>query len=41
VLISGYTNTSLEQDGDTHKPDGFLGKPLMMSDIEKLLKDLL
>lgn len=40
VLISGYTNTSLQHD-DTIKPDGFLGKPLMMSDIEKLLKDLL
>ncbi|MBD3257220.1 response regulator [candidate division GN15 bacterium] len=41
VLISGYTNAAIENDDAVHKPDGFLGKPLMMSDIEKLLKDLL
>ena len=41
VLISGYSNTALESDDNIHRPDGFLGKPLMMSDIEKLLKELL
>lgn len=41
VLISGYTVADLESQTGEYKPDGFLGKPLMMSDIEKLLNSLL
>lgn len=41
VLISGYTGAQIESEAEEHKADGFLGKPLMMSDIEKLLNDLL
>jgi DNA-binding NtrC family response regulator len=41
VLISGYSVNELESDDEPLKPDGFLGKPLMMSDIEKLLNSLL
>lgn len=41
VLISGYTVADLESQAGHLRPDGFLGKPLMMSDIEKLLNTLL
>jgi CheY-like chemotaxis protein len=41
VLISGYSVNELDSDEGHTKPDGFLGKPLMMSDIEKLLNTLL
>jgi len=41
VLISGYSVGELESQTGHLKPDGFLGKPLMMSDIEKLLNTLL
>lgn len=39
VLISGYVVDHL--NGDEAKPDGFLAKPFMMSDIERLLNTLL
>lgn len=41
VLISGYDNGMLESQSKDLSADGFLGKPLMMSDIEKLLNRLL
>lgn len=41
VLISGYTGGQIESEAESLKADGFLGKPLMMSDIEKMLNDLL
>jgi DNA-binding NtrC family response regulator len=41
VLISGYSVNELNSENEQWKPDGFLGKPLMMSDIEKLLNTLL
>lgn len=41
VLISGYSTGDIESQAETLKADGFLGKPLMMSDIEKLLNSLL
>ena len=41
VLISGYCVNDLEDSQSEIKADGFLGKPLMMSDIEKLLNTLL
>lgn len=41
VLISGYSVADVEKDGDGTKPDGFLAKPFMMSDIEELLNSLL
>lgn len=41
VLISGYSVTDMQSQTCEFKPDGFLGKPLMMSDIEKLLNTLL
>jgi len=41
VLISGYSTDEIESQAESLKADGFLGKPLMMSDIENLLKDLL
>jgi DNA-binding NtrC family response regulator len=43
VLISGYSVGELEFESDLEgpKPDGFLAKPFMMSDIEKLLNSLL
>jgi len=41
VLISGYSINDLENGNDGIKPDGFLAKPFMMSDIEKLLNSLL
>ncbi len=40
VLISGYSFNELHQ-GEGPKPDGFLAKPFMMSDVEKLLNSLL
>ena len=39
VLISGYSVKEFESQ--VCKPDGFLAKPFMMSDIEKLLNSLL
>jgi len=41
VLISGYSIRELESDAGAIKPDGFLSKPFLMSDIEKLLNTLL
>ena len=42
VLISGYSLSEIQkQEPGSYKADGFLGKPLMMSDIEKLLNTLL
>ncbi len=41
VLISGYSIESLNNNGQAIRPDGFLAKPFMMSDIEKLLNSLL
>ena len=41
VLISGYSVAEFESDTEGPKPDGFLAKPFMMSDIEKLLNSLL
>lgn len=41
VLISGYSVADMEGGIDGVHPDGFLGKPLMMSDIERLLNTLL
>ncbi len=40
VLISGYSMDDVEAEGGM-SPDGFLAKPFMMSDIEKLLNSLL
>jgi len=41
VLISGYSIAEFESENEYPKPDGFLAKPFMMSDIEKLLNSLL
>jgi len=41
VLISGYAVSDVQDETDTVKPDGFLAKPFMMSDIEQLLNSLL
>ena len=41
VLISGYSISQIESDPDCPKPDGFLNKPFLMTDIESLLKKLL
>ncbi len=41
VLISGYSAKGTESAPDSPKPDGFLSKPFLMSDIEKLLNTLL
>jgi CheY-like chemotaxis protein len=41
VLISGYAVGDVESESESPKPDGFLAKPFMMSDIEKLLNTLL
>ncbi len=41
VLISGYSIKEFDSDTGEAKPDGFLAKPFMMSDIEKLLNSLL
>ncbi|HOD67488.1 MAG TPA: response regulator [candidate division Zixibacteria bacterium] len=40
VLISGYAMSELDHlDGP--RPDGFLAKPFMMSDVERLINSLL
>ena len=41
VLISGYSSSDVESQAEQCQADGFLGKPLMMADIEKLLNNLL
>ena len=41
VLISGYSVADLGSANSDLKPDGFLAKPFMMSDIEELLNSLL
>lgn len=41
VLISGYSFKRIDHDPHAPKPDGFLSKPFLMSDIEKLLNTLL
>jgi YesN/AraC family two-component response regulator len=41
VLISGYSMREIGGDANSLKPDGFLSKPFLMSDIEKLLNSLL
>ena len=41
VLISGYSVDEVDSDIVRNQADGFLNKPFMMSDIEKLLADLL
>jgi len=41
VMISGYSIDEFDSELVTTKADGFLNKPFMMSDIEKLLSDLL
>ena len=41
VLISGYVVNDFDSGTSSAKPDGFLSKPFMMSDIEKLLNTLL
>lgn len=41
VLISGYSMRDIGGAGDIPEPDGFLSKPFLMSDIEKLLNSLL
>jgi CheY-like chemotaxis protein len=40
VIISGYAMKD-ETSPSGHKPDGFLSKPFLMSDIERLLNTLL
>lgn len=41
VLISGYSVSDEDEGGEAIKPDGFLAKPFMMSDVEELLNSLL
>ncbi len=41
VLISGYSMNHADSESTEFKADGFLGKPLLMSDIEKMLNSLL
>jgi len=41
VLISGYSVNQVNSQMSAVKPDGFLGKPLMMSEVEKMLNSLL
>ena len=41
VMISGYSVSSIHSDVDGVKPDGFLAKPFLMSDIEQLVNMLL
>ncbi|MEE8404247.1 MAG: response regulator [candidate division Zixibacteria bacterium] len=41
VIISGYSASEFESDPDCPKPDGFLSKPFLMTDIELLLEKLL
>lgn len=40
VLISGYSFSEFDSESGP-RPDGFLAKPFMMSDVEKLLNSLL
>jgi CheY-like chemotaxis protein len=41
VVISGYSVDEVDSDFVAENADGFLNKPFMMADIEKLLTDLL
>jgi DNA-binding NtrC family response regulator len=41
VLISGYSVDEVGSDIVKTKADGFLNKPFMMADIERLIADLL
>ena len=41
VLISGYSVDEVDSDLVRDKADGFLNKPFMMADIERILSDLL
>lgn len=41
VIISGYSVDDGRYDNTEVKPDGFLAKPFMMVDVEKLLNSLL
>lgn len=41
VLISGYSVAEINEESPGIKPDGFLTKPFMMADIEKLINSLL
>lgn len=41
VLISGYSVDEVDSELVKSMADGFLNKPFMMADIEKLLSDLL
>ena len=41
VIISGYSTSQIGSDPDCPKPDGFLSKPFLMTDIELLLEKLL
>ena len=41
VLISGYSGGDVKSQAELHDADGFLSKPLMMADIEKLLGTIL
>ncbi len=41
VLISGYSVAEIEHQAGDIQPDGILGKPLMMSDIERMVNSLL
>jgi YesN/AraC family two-component response regulator len=41
VIISGYSMAVMEDQTKDLKPDGFLGKPLSMSEVEKMLNTLL
>lgn len=41
VLISGYSVAEVQGEEQDLKPDGFLAKPFLMSDVERLLGSLL
>lgn len=41
IMISGYSVEECDSTQVKIKADGFLNKPFMMSDIEKLLSDIL
>jgi len=41
ILISGYSVDDVDSGIVKAKADGFLNKPFMMADIEKLLSDLI
>lgn len=41
VLISGYSVDSMSNENTEYKPDGFLSKPFMMTDVEELLESLI